>query len=182
MNIITSSINRILNTSAAETLTALLFGNSCCGDVLAPLSFGAFCGEKKYPIKFTDSPKQADVLICSCSVNVKSASMLKNIYNQMPKPKYVIALGACACSGGIFFCSYAQNQGIDSILPVDIYVPGCPIAPEALLDAIQKLKDKIKGIDAPDIKIGENPSSDCDMTVLAGVKDRNDGSLGVVEI
>jgi NADH-quinone oxidoreductase subunit B len=91
---------------------------------------------------FRPSPRQADLMIVAGTVTMKMAQMVEKIYKQMPDPKWVIAYGTCACSGGIFN-SYNTVQGVDQFLPVDVYVPGCPPRPEALLAAIIKLQDKI---------------------------------------
>ncbi len=88
------------------------------------------------------SPRHADILVCTGAVTLQTRDRLRQIYEQMPEPKYVVAVGACACSGGIFKDCYCVTGGIDSTIPVDVYVPGCSVRPEALIRAVEDLIDK----------------------------------------
>lgn len=90
------------------------------------------------------SPRHADILICTGAVTIQTRERLKQIYDQMPEPKYVIAVGTCACSGGIFDGCYCVMGGIDNVIPVDVYVPGCAVRPEAIISAVQKLLDTLE--------------------------------------
>lgn len=144
MSIIVTSIDWILNNSRANSLWPLTFATSCCGiemmhTVASDNDIARFGSEV-----FRGSPRQADLLICAGTITHKMAPVLLRLYEQMAEPKYVIAMGACTCGGGMF-CdnSYSVIKGIDKIIPVDIYLPLCPPKPEALLDAIRKLQKKI---------------------------------------
>lgn len=145
MNIIVTSIDYILNWSRANSLWPLTFATSCCGiemmqTVASNNDIARFGSEV-----FRGSPRQADLLICAGTITHKMAPALLRLYEQMPEPKYVIAMGACTCGGGMFAqTSYSVVRGIDKIIPVDIYLPMCPPKPESLLDAIRKLQTKIK--------------------------------------
>ena len=145
MNVIVTSIDYILNWSRANSLWPLTFATSCCGiemmqTVASNNDIARFGSEV-----FRGSPRQADLLICAGTITHKMAPVLLRLYEQMPEPKYVIAMGACTCGGGMFAeTSYSVVKGIDKIIPVDIYLPMCPPKPEALLDAIRKLQKQIK--------------------------------------
>lgn len=90
------------------------------------------------------SPRHADILVCTGAVTLQTKDRLKQIYDQMPEPKFVIAIGTCACSGGIFDGCYCVMGGIDSVIPVDVYIPGCAVRPEAIIDGVQKLLGTLK--------------------------------------
>lgn len=145
MSFIITSIDQVLNWSRANSLWPLTFATSCCGiemmqTVASDNDIARFGSEV-----FRGSPRQADLLICAGTITHKMAPVLQRLYEQMAEPKYVIAMGACTCGGGMFCeTSYSVVRGIDKIIPVDIYLPMCPPRPEALLDAIKKLQDKIK--------------------------------------
>lgn len=144
MNVIISSIDHILNFGKANSLWPLTFATSCCGIEMMHATLADFDIARFGSEVFRGSPRQADLLICAGTITSKMAPSLVKLYNQMPEPKYVIAMGACAVSGGMFSDSYSVIQGIDTILPVDIYLPGCPPKPEALIDALIKLQNQIK--------------------------------------
>ncbi len=145
MNVIVTSIDYILNWSRANSLWPLTFATSCCGiemmqTVASNNDIARFGSEV-----FRGSPRQADLLICAGTITHKMAPVLLRLYEQMAEPKYVIAMGACTCGGGMFAeNSYSVVRGIDKIIPVDIYLPMCPPSPESLLDSIRKLQKNIK--------------------------------------
>ena len=112
---------------------------------------------------FRASPRQADLMIVSGRVSQKMAPILKQIYDQMPEPKWCIAMGECAISGGPYFQSYNVLEGVDTVIPVDVYIPGCPPRPEALIDGFDKLRQKIIriGVDVDDVR----PESDAPVII-----------------
>lgn len=141
-NFITTRILDLLNWSRKYSLWPMPFGTACCaiefmGAVSSRYDISRFGSEL---VRF--SPRQADLLLVMGTVTYKQAPILKRIYDQMPCPKWVVAYGACAASGG-FYDNYHTLQGIDEIIPVDIYVPGCPPRPEQLFDAILKIQNRI---------------------------------------
>jgi len=134
----------LVNWARANSLWPMPFGTACCA-----IEFMATAASRYDLARFgmerqSFSPRQADVLICAGRLPFKLAPVIRRIYDQMPQPKWVISMGACASSGGIFD-NYAMVQGIDTIVPVDVYVPGCPPRPEGLLYGILLLHKKIKG-------------------------------------
>lgn len=145
MNVIVSSIDFILNWGRANSLWPLTFATSCCGIEMMQSSASNFDIARYGSEVFRGSPRQADLLICAGTITHKMSPALLKLYLQMLEPKYVIAMGACACGGGMFTQdSYSVVKGIDKIIPVDIYLPMCPPRPEALFDAILKLQKNIK--------------------------------------
>ena len=145
MNIIVTSIDYILNWSRANSLWPLTFATSCCGIEMMQTVASANDIARFGSEIFRGSPRQADLLICAGTITHKMAPALLRLYEQMPEPKYVIAMGACTCGGGMFAeNSYSVIRGIDKIIPVDIYLPMCPPKPESLIDAIKELQNKIK--------------------------------------
>ncbi len=116
--------------------------NGCDIEVLAALT--PHYDPERFGVKLAPSIRHADILIVTGAVTKKAGERLKRLYEQMPEPKYVIAVGACACSGGVFHKSYSVMAGADKVIPVDVYVPGCPPRPEAILDAIVYLVQKLR--------------------------------------
>ena len=145
MNIILTSLNWIYNQTRANSLWPLTFATSCCGIEMMCVSAANYDVARFGSEVFRASPRQSDLLIIAGTITHKMAPVLLKLYEQMAEPKYVIAMGACACSGGMFANdSYSVVYGADKIIPVDIYLPMCPPKPEALIDAIMKLQSEIK--------------------------------------
>ncbi len=141
-SIITTSIEQVADWGRKSSLWPALFGLACCAIEMMATGASRYDLARFGSEVFRASPRQADLMIVSGRVCQKMAPVLRQIYDQMPEPKWVISMGACASSGGIFN-NYAVIQGVDKIVPVDVYVPGCPPRPEALMDGILKLQEKI---------------------------------------
>ncbi len=135
-------LGRLQDWSRETSLWPALFGLACCAIEMMAASAAKYDLARFGSELFRPSPRQADLMIVSGRVSQKMAPVLKEIYDQMPDPKWVIAMGDCAACGGVFN-NYAVVQGVDKIVPVDVYVPGCPPRPEALIDGILKLKARI---------------------------------------
>ncbi len=142
-NFVVTSLDFLVNQARANSLWPLTFGLACCAiemmsTVAARFDLARFGSEA-----FRATPRQADVMIIAGRLSKKMAPVLRQIYDQMPEPKWVISMGACASSGGVYN-NYAIVQGSDQVVPVDVYVPGCPPSPDALLYGILKLQEKVK--------------------------------------
>ena len=133
-----------VNWGRANSLWPMPFGTACCAIEFMATAASRFDLARFGMERMAFSPRQADVLICAGRLPFKLAPVIRRIYDQMPQPKWVISMGACASTGGIFD-TYAMVQGIDTVVPVDVYVPGCPPRPEGLLYGILMLQKKIKG-------------------------------------
>ncbi len=143
-NWVTARLDDLVNWSRANSLWPMMFGTACCAIEFMATAASRFDLARFGMERLAYSPRQADVLICAGRLPFKLAPVIRRIWDQMPQPKWCISMGACASTGGIFD-NYAMVQGIDTILPVDVYVPGCPPRPEGLLYGIMLLQKKIKG-------------------------------------
>ena len=133
----------VIKWARKNSLWPALFGLACCAIEMMSASASKYDIARFGAEVFRASPRQADLMIVAGRVSRKMAPVLRQIYDQMPEPKWVISMGACASTGGVFN-NYALVQGVDEVVPVDIYVPGCPPRPETLIDGILKLQKKIE--------------------------------------
>jgi NADH-quinone oxidoreductase subunit B len=140
--VLTTNLEKAVAWARKNSIWPATFGLACCALEMMVASSSSYDIARFGAEVFRPSPRQSDLMIVAGTVTKKMAGMVEKIYNQMPDPKWVIAYGSCACSGGIFNV-YNTVQGVDQFLPVDVYVPGCPPRPEQLLAAIIKLQDKI---------------------------------------
>ncbi|MGH3491619.1 MAG: NuoB/complex I 20 kDa subunit family protein [Sciscionella sp.] len=141
--ILLASLEKLVNWSRKSSLWPAQFGLACCAIEMMAVGGPRFDVARFGMERFSATPRQADLMIVAGRVSNKMAPVLRQIYDQMPEPKWVLSMGVCASSGGMFN-NYAIVQGVDHIVPVDIYLPGCPPRPEMLLDAILKLHAKIQ--------------------------------------
>ena len=140
---LTTTVDKVVNWARKSSIWPATFGLACCAIEMMATAASRYDIARFGSEVFRASPRQADLLIVAGTVTQKMAPIVKLIYDQMPNPKWVIAMGACAASGGMFR-SYAVVQGVDELFPVDVYIPGCPPRPEALLWGIIKLQEKIE--------------------------------------
>lgn len=142
--ILFTKLEDAVNWSRQNSLWWLTFGLACCAIEMMCLNTPKYDMER-FGVMPRNTPRQSDLMIVAGTVTLKMAPMVKHLYDQMPEPKYVLAMGSCAIKGGPFYYdSYTVVRGVDEIIPVDIYVPGCPPRPEAVIDGIMKLKEKIQ--------------------------------------
>lgn len=144
VNVVVAQLDSLIDWGRSNSLWPLTFATSCCG-----IEFMAVCAARYDIARFgfevtRNSPRQADVILVSGTITTKMAPVLKRLYDQMADPKYVVAIGGCSISGGPFKHSYHVLQGVDKIIPVDVYVPGCPPRPEAFLYGMMQLQRKVK--------------------------------------
>ncbi len=141
--VVVSSANAVINWVRSHSVWPMPMGLACCAIELMGVGASKFDIARFGMEVMRFSPRQSDCMIVAGTVNYKMAQAVRRVYDQMAEPKWVVAMGACASTGGMYR-SYATLQGVDRILPVDVYISGCPPRPEALLDGMMRLQDKIK--------------------------------------
>ena len=141
--VLLTTVEKVAGAARAASMWPATFGLACCSIEMMSTGAGRFDLARFGMEVFRPSPRQADLMIVAGRLSQKMAPVLRQIYDQMPEPKWVLAMGVCASSGGMFN-NYAIVQGVDHIVPVDIYLPGCPPRPEMLLDAILKLHEQVQ--------------------------------------
>ncbi|UCE02852.1 MAG: NADH-quinone oxidoreductase subunit NuoB [Candidatus Latescibacterota bacterium] len=139
---VTTNVDKLINWGRASSLWYLLFGLACCGIELMQTG-GPRADLDRFGSVPRATPRQSDLMIVAGTVTLKMASRVKLLYEQMPHPKYVISMGSCSNCGGLFDLGYSVLRGVDKVIPVDLYVPGCPPRPEALTEGIIEVQDKI---------------------------------------
>ncbi|MDH5201921.1 MAG: NADH-quinone oxidoreductase subunit B [Nitrospirota bacterium] len=141
-NLIITSIDKVVNWSRLSSIWPVTFGLACCA--IEMMAAGAAHYDfDRFGIIFRGSPRQSDCVIIAGTVTKKMAPVVRRVFDQIPEPRYVVAMGSCACSGGIFR-TYNTVQGCDTFLPVDVFVPGCPPRPETLMEGMILLQEKMR--------------------------------------
>ena len=157
--IMVTSVEKVFNWARKSSIWPVTFGLACCAiEMMA--TFASRFDVERFGMVTWASPRHADLMIVSGTVTIKMAPMLKRIYDQMPDPKWVISMGSCANSGGPFRHGYHVVKGVDRVVPVDVYVPGCPPTPESLMYGILKLQEQVAGFQATGRRAAPAPSSD----------------------
>ena len=145
-NMVLTTVEQAINWARQSSIWPMTFGLACCAIEMMATGASRFDIDRFGAGAFRASPRQADLMIVAGTVTYKMGSRLRRLYNQMPNPKFVIAMGACTVGGGPYFkYGYHVVKGVDLIVPVDVYVPGCPPRPEALLEGLMRIQDKIMG-------------------------------------
>jgi NADH-quinone oxidoreductase subunit B len=146
-NIVLTTVKDLFGWARSRSPWPLTYGLACCAIEMMATGMPKHDMARFGAEVFRPSPRQADVMLVAGTVTLKMASRMRRLWEQMAEPRFVIAMGACTTSGGEFWDSYHVLQGIDTVVPVDVYVPGCPPRPQALLDGILMLRDKIEKMD-----------------------------------
>jgi NADH-quinone oxidoreductase subunit B len=158
--ILLTSLEKFVNWGRSASVWPMTFGLACCAIEMMAVGGPRYDLARFGMERFSATPRQADLMIVAGRVSQKMAPVLRQLYDQMPNPKWVISMGVCASSGGMFN-NYAIVQGVDHVVPVDMYLPGCPPRPEMLLDAILKIHEKVKhgpiSGQPPQTSIGNSP-------------------------
>jgi NADH-quinone oxidoreductase subunit B len=147
-NVIITSLDFVVNWARRSSLWPMGFGLACCAIEMISMSMPRFDVPERFGMLFRSSPRQSDLMIVAGTVTKKMAPIIRTLYDQMPDPKWVISMGSCANGGGYYHYSYAVVRGCDRIVPVDVYVPGCPPTAEALIYGILQLQKKIRRTDS----------------------------------
>jgi NADH-quinone oxidoreductase subunit B len=145
-NVITTTVDLIFSWARSHSVFPFTYGLACCAIEMLSSGFARFDVARYGMEVFRPTPRQCDLMIVAGTVNEKMAPVLKRLYEQMSEPKWVIAMGACATSGGPFYDGYNVVNGVDKIVPVDVYIPGCPPRPEALFQGLLELQKKIQAM------------------------------------
>jgi NADH-quinone oxidoreductase subunit B len=142
---VTTTLENAVNWARQGSLWPMTFGLACCAIEMMATGASRYDIDRFGAGAFRATPRQADLMIVAGTVNFKMADRVRRLYNQMPEPKFVIAMGACTCGGGPYY-KYGYNvvKGVDLVVPVDVYVPGCPPRPEALLEGLMRIQDKVR--------------------------------------
>ncbi|MBA4421073.1 MAG: NADH-quinone oxidoreductase subunit B [Anaerolinea sp.] len=143
LGVVTTTLEQVVNWSRTNAMWPMLFGLACCAIEMMAAEAATYDMSRFGMELMRPSPRQSDLMIVAGRVSQKMAPVLRNLYDQMPDPKWVIALGDCAACGGVFN-NYAVMQGVDELVPVDVYISGCPPRPEALLHGVITLHEKVK--------------------------------------
>ena len=143
-NVVTTTVDFIFSWARSHSVFPFTYGLACCAIEMLSSGFARFDVARYGMEVFRPTPRQCDLMIVAGTVNEKMAPVLKRLYEQMSEPKWVIAMGACATSGGPFYDGYNVVNGVDKIVPVDVYIPGCPPRPEALFQGLLELQKKIQ--------------------------------------
>ena len=140
-----TGLDEAINWARESSLWPMTFGLACCAIEMMATGAGRYDLDRFGAGAFRATPRQADLMIVAGTVNLKMADRVRRLYNQMPDPKFVIAMGACTCGGGPYY-KYGYNvvKGVDLVVPVDVYIPGCPPRPEALLEGLMRIQDKVR--------------------------------------